>query len=215
MRFAIASSFCMLSFYFLYKGNYKLYVASILFAVTFHLSAIVAFLTFFIVKINVKKILILVLMVLCASILNVFDNLIIYFGGHFFSDKAFATYLGSTSIFSQSLGLLNPTTIKYLLILTYASYLCVYTRAEHKMIFLTKIYSLAPLWIITFSSFGTLAGRPAVIFSAVECIILAYFCCSQHKINTLLYKLALVFLSMLLLYTNLFVKQVINIGLLL
>jgi hypothetical protein len=215
VRFAIASSFCFLSFYYLYKKNYKSYVVAVCIATLFHVSALVALLSFLVVRIRLKSLFWLILLSIFLSLFGFLDQVIILLGEGLLNEKAFATYIEVGSVFSASLGLLNIITIKYLLISIFSIYMCMHKVVDRKFVFLTKIYCLAPLWIIIFSSFGTLAGRPAAIFSVVECILLAYFCCSKYNSNTLFYKTVIISISIFILYVNVFVKKMINLEVLL
>ncbi|MDE1474602.1 EpsG family protein [Xenorhabdus bovienii] len=208
-RSAIAYSIIFLGFYFLYINKTKLFLLSILLATLFHFSALIAVIAYLGKRLGTKKLFYILLFSILLSFSGILNFLLTTLSSIFLNENAFNAYVLDKMGFAKSLGLLNPTTIKYLLfsLFFYSIRNKFYNYPAFN--FILSMYMIAPIWIIIFSEFGTLAGRPASIFSIFEGILLSHSTHLYTK-NLIIKRTFIIFLSITLLLINLLVIKPIN-----
>ncbi|OCA56608.1 EpsG family protein [Photorhabdus namnaonensis] len=208
-RSAIAYSIAFLSFYFLYINKAKLFFLAILLATLFHFSALIAVIAYLGKRLGTKKLFYIILFSILLSFFGILNSLLIMLSSIFLNENAFNAYVLDKIGFAKSLGLLNPTTIKYLLFSFFFYSIRNNFYNYPAFNFILSMYMIAPIWIIIFSEFGTLAGRPASIFSIFEGILLSHFAHLYTK-DLIIRRAFIIFLSITLLLINLLVIKPIN-----
>ncbi|HIF9443240.1 TPA: EpsG family protein [Photobacterium damselae] len=208
-RSAIAYSITLVGFVFLYKGKIKKYIFTILIASFFHISSIVAFLAYIALKLGKKKLFIMILISLFLAATNILTPLYEFIFKFFLSADAYKSYVLDSNGFASSLGLLNPTTLKYLVISLFFYYISDSLSDIKTFNFVLCVYMISPIWILTFSDFGTLAGRPASLFSVLEGCLFGHFV-YYFKNKSIIIRLMIIFISILLLLMNIFIMKPIN-----
>ncbi|MTC34471.1 hypothetical protein GKR67_07570 [Providencia alcalifaciens] len=211
LRIAVAYSIVLFGFYFLYLEKNKKFLFLILLAYLFHVSSLISLIAYLFVKLKKKHILSFIIIAMIISELGLVDAIIIKLSHLFLNEASFNSYILDKSGFAKELNPLNPTTVKYIIFSIFFYYYSVKLK-DRTFDFLLKIYMIAPLWIILFSSFGTLASRPATIFSIVECILISNFAYNCYK-NSIITKILIVFLSITLLLLNIVVIKPVDMDL--
>ncbi|MGR5377854.1 EpsG family protein [Vibrio harveyi] len=209
-RSAISYSICLLSFYQLFQGKKFQFLALVGVACLFHKSAIISLLAILANRLTLRSLFTLLIASILLSITGAVKSLIMLSASFVLSDDAYGTYINASSVFATSVGLTNPVTLKYIFILLIGYLVYKYNGGDNKFLFTLKIYSLSSIWITFFSDFGTIAGRPASIFSSMECIVLAYICYRGNIFSRYVYQIILFIFSILILLTNLLIKESVN-----
>ncbi|CEO38471.1 EpsG family protein [Photobacterium kishitanii] len=208
-RSAIAYSIVLVGFYYLYKNRLKMFFFSIFCACFFHISAIIGVLSFFAVKIGLNKLFYLIFIALFISATGILNPLYDIVFKVFLHEGAYNTYILDSNGFAKSLGTFNPTTLKYIVIAIF--FYLIRNRLSYipTFEFVLSIYMIAPIWILVFSDFGTLAGRPASIFSVLEGVLFSHLIYS-YKDKSIMIRISILLLSILLLIINLLIVNPIN-----
>lgn len=209
-RSAISYSICLLSFYQLYQGKKFEFLILVGVACLFHKSAIIALLAIIANRLTLKSLFILLVISIFFSTTGGTKSIVTFGASFVLSDRAYAAYINTSSVFATSVGLTNPVTLKYIIILLIGYLVYKFRYGDDKFLFTLKVYSLSSIWIALFSDFGTIAGRPASIFSSMECIILAYVCYRSNLYSRYVNQILLFVFSMLTLLINLLVKESVN-----
>lgn len=211
LRIAMAYSIVLLSFYSLYIGKRNRFLFLVFLASLFHVSSIISIIALFFVKLQKKHILLCIIATIIFSWVGLVNSIIIELSHLLLNEKSFKAYILDKSGFARELNPLNPTTIKYILFSITFYYFSLKLK-EKSFDFLLKIYMISPIWIIALSNFGTLASRPASIFSIVECILISKITYSFHK-NSVLIKIFVIFSSIALLVLNIIAIKPVNMDL--
>lgn len=208
-RSAIAYSIVLIGFFFLYRGCIKKYILIIIIASFFHISSIVAFLAYFALKLGKKKLLLLVFISAFLAITNILTPVYEFLFKTFLNSDAYKSYVLDSDGFAKSLGIFNPTTLKYLAIGFFFYFMSNKLSAIKTFNFVLCIYMIAPIWILIFSDFGTLAGRPASLFSVLEGCLFGHFIYFYRK-NSIYIRLLVILFSIILLLMNIIIIKPIN-----
>lgn len=208
-RSAISYSIVLVGFYYLYINRLKMFFFSIFCACFFHISAIIGILAIFAVKIGLKKLFYLIFIALFISVTGILNPIYDIVFKLFLHADAYNTYILDSSGFAKSLGIFNPTTLKYIIIAIL--FYLIRNRLSYipTFNFVLSIYMIAPIWILFFSNFGTLAGRPASIFSVFEGLLFSHLIYS-YKDKSIVIRIAVLLLSIILLLLNLLIRSPIN-----
>lgn len=187
LRSALASSLVILAIFMMLERKQVLSLIIYCISLSFHKSALIFMPGFFIVKSNVRISFYQFFLLLIVSILFSFilKDFIVYVAEDLVSEAIFKTYIEGEDGYAKSVGLFNPATLKYV----FLSFLFILfsTRIESKYYNpLLNLYLFGTLWIILFSSFGTLAGRGAFFFTVYEMFLISFvikaFCDKKIKL---------------------------------
>ncbi len=199
VRSGVASSFILLSIYFLANNKLFKFLITTIFASTFHITALVAFGAFIFDRVikQIRDPRFIYLIILSATLLFGFINLSSYIfdlivnyklaPSRFFvyftdcpeawNDKFGYIGCGRETINSASIGIFsNLATIKYIVITLLT--ILFYHRLKRASIFFRPIfnfYFVGTCWIIFFNDFGIFASRIASILTVGEIILVPIF----------------------------------------
>ncbi len=209
-RSAIAYSIVFFSFYLLFCSKIKSFIILILLASLFHYSALIALIAIIAKKLSINKLMVILILSVVISSFGILNTFLIYISSQILNESAFNAYVLDKLGFASSLGILNPTTIKYL----FFSVFFYITRNKYTdystFNFTLSLYILAPIWILIFNDFGTLAGRPASIFSIFEGVLLSHFAHNNKNNYIIPNRVIVIILSISLFLINILLVKPIN-----
>lgn len=175
IRSALASSLVVLAIFLMLERKRMLSLMIYCLSLLFHKSAIIFMPGLFIVKSKVRvNVYQFFSLILISSLISFFlKGFIIYCTKDIIPEAIFKTYIDGDDGYAKSIGLLNPATLKYI----FLSFLFIgfSTKVESKYYNpLLNLYLFGTLWIVMFSSFGTLAGRGAFFFAIYEMFLVSF-----------------------------------------
>lgn len=173
-----------------------------------HSAAIVMIIVYFysLVEFSKKRVFIILSIVILFSFTEWLHLTLEILASYQILPYSVSLYIGSQ--YDYSLGLLNPVTIKQVIILSFFTiYYTYYNKLKYFRI-MYNMYFLSTIWIILFSEFAILAARVASFMSIVEVIILPMIIL-KFRCEKIIYILLVLF-SFLMLYINIFLKKVVG-----
>ncbi|PTO65218.1 EpsG family protein [Vibrio splendidus] len=207
LRSAIAYAILFVSFFYIYEKKFLVAFFIVLLASCFHVSAIIGLVAFFVRLVSLRFLFFVLLSSIVLSIFGVW-NFLASFLSFLLPPIVYNTYVLDTTGFAKSVGLLNPTTLKYILLCLFFYYMRKRAIFSELYDYSLKLYMLSPIWLVVFSSFGTLAGRPASIFAIMEGVLLAHVVCASSHNGLLQRFIASIFCCCLLLINLFFIRPI-------
>jgi hypothetical protein len=214
VRAGLAYAICLSAFFYLCTGRKLIFILGVLVAALIHKSAIIFMVVPLWIFIVDRLGLLITLFITLIAGLSL-SYLIPVYAPFVLGSIASKTYvLSQSSDFVGSVGILNPTLIKYIF-LGFASYVYIDVRESKEWSMVFSVYILAAISLISLSNYYVLGSRVASLFAVVEPLIIAkiisLWAASQRNLAV---RFIVIFFgitsSLILLSLNVDVKNVVN-----
>jgi len=210
IRAGLAASILLFSIKYIYNNNFIKFSLVILIASSFHIGAIVFFITYFVARKEYNKFTYLSF-IFIAIILSYFglagivvENLPDSLG----ILKTVLTGYYNSPEFKNSVSTFDITNIKQIAI-SLTIILCL-SRLKEKSIYfilLFNIYIIGVIWRIAFSDFGIFAARFATFLTITEVILITFFLLCVKGKQKIFIAFLIVLYAFATLYLNIFIKK--------